>query len=65
MVCVCSLGIMNFLSGGNAQCQYKKAIAESFGFMLAVSLCVSTSLLEWDRVNMLAVLAGKEYLKSV
>ena len=56
---------MNFLSGGNAQCQYKKRIAESFGFMLAVSLCVSTSLLEWDRVNMLAVLAGKEYLKSV
>ena len=56
---------MNFLSGGNAQCQYKKAIAESFGFMLAVSLCDSTSLLERDLVNMLAVLAGKEYLKSV
>ena len=45
---------MSFLSGEKVQCQCTKAVAESFVFMLAASLIVSRSLLQWDRVKAIA-----------
>ena len=58
----CSLVNKNVLSGGKVQCQCSTASAESLVLVVAASLFVNTSLLQWDQVK---VTAGEEYLNLV